>query len=383
MADDVAVASVKIEGIETFGTVERVDVEDDDRLIDKATVVFDDVDGVAAMVAIEQKAVKIELGWSGEKALVFEGLVWKSKTETAGGGKQRVTIEALDLSYKMNQGEGKAKTYAPGKLSDILKTIVGEHKIEVGQIQLFEDPTFTAEEPLTKGPKTDWMFIQELAERYHARAFVEVNDDKSKFYFVSETFLLTGAPQGMLHHCPGRSELIEFKYERIGSAAAPVRSAAVVDPKTGEPVLKQGEAPQPEKPLTVDPDAKSVLDQKRAGAGAVLSGAVEAVSKSEGKVEDARAKQNVAGLPGDGQSAEGEIKQDPTRVLGLRGEGTAVGTVKMRAKGKVTIEGIATWAAGDWYVRRVNHVFTRVTALDRNRKPEDRSTYRTRFLVTR
>lgn len=382
MADEVAVASVIIEGIQTFGTVERVDVEDDDRLIDKATVVFDDVDGTAATIAIEQKMVSIELGWSGEKALVFQGLIWKSKVETKGGGKQRVTIEALDLSYKLNQGAGVAKTYEPLKLSAILKSILKPYKIEVGDIHLVEDPVFTKEKPLIKGPKTDWMFIQELAERYNARAFVEVNDKVSQFYFVSETYLLTGEPQGMIHHCPGRSALIDFKYERIGSGASPVSSGAVEDPMTGAPVPVTGAPPPPEKPLTVDANAKSKLDEKRPGAGDVLGQAVDAVSKSAGKVEDARAKENLVGQPSDGERLNALIKQDPTRIRGLRGTGTVVGTVKMRAKGKITIQGLAPWAEGDWYVRRVNHVFTRVTELDKDKKPQDRSTYRTRFAVT-
>jgi len=42
VADDAAFLSVKVEGIETLGNVDFVEVEDDDRLIDKATVVFDD-----------------------------------------------------------------------------------------------------------------------------------------------------------------------------------------------------------------------------------------------------------------------------------------------------------------------------------------------------
>ena len=57
-------------------------------------------------------------------------------------------------------------------------------------------------------------------------------------------------------------------------------------------------------------------------------------------------------------------------MLGLHGDGLAVGTVKLRAKGKIGIEGIANWAEGDWYVRQVNHI-----AMSQN--------YWTRFVVTR
>ena len=45
-------------------------------------------------------------------------------------------------------------------------------------------------------------------------------------------------------------------------------------------------------------------------------------------------------------------------MLGLRGEGRAVGTVLLRAKGKVTILGLAQWAEGDWYVSKAVHTWS-------------------------
>jgi len=382
--DEVPVASVKIEGIETFTNVELVDVEDSDRLIDKATVIFNDTEGIAAATMLEQRHVVIELGWTKESARLFEGVVWRVKTEVRGDGrgpKRRVTLVALDLSYKLNQGEAKPKVHPPGKLSDILKGIVAPYQLPVGQVKLAQEPEFKAEAPLVQGPKTDWAFIQELAVRYGARAFVEVNGDKSQFYFVSEKFLLDGEPLGKLTYTHGSGPLINFTYQRMASAAAPVRSASVPDPLTGLPTPKKGVAPQPEQPLSADPGEKSRLDQLGVGVGTVYSGAVEAVSKSAGKTEDARAAEFVAGLPSDPALAELAIQQDPTRALGFIGLGLAVGNVNLRAKGKITIEGIAPWAKGDWYVRRVNHRITRGHGVDK--KGEAVGTYRTRFVVTR
>lgn len=384
MADQVAVMSVKIEGIETSSNVELVDIEDNDRLIDKATVVFDDAHAIAAATMLEQRSVVIELGWSSEQARVFEGIVWRVKTEARNqgpGSKQRVTLVALDLSYKINQGEGKAKVHPAGKLSDILKAIIAPYQLPVGQIKLVEDPEFKAAAPLTQGPTTDWEFIQELAVRYGARAFVEVNDDTSQFYFVSEKFFLDGDPIGQLRYTPGTGPLIEFTYQRLASGAAPVSSVTVTDPLTGEIVLKQGAPPPPEEPLAVDADTKSRLDKLGAGAGSVYSDAVDVVSKSVGTAEDARAKENVAGLPSDPALGDSTILQDPTRAFGFIGHGTTIGNVKLRAKGKMTITGIAPWAEGDWYLRRVNHRVTRGSGLDEHGKPK--GTYLTRFIVTR
>jgi hypothetical protein len=77
------------------------------------------------------------------------------------------------------------------------------------------------------------------------------------------------------------------------------------------------------------------------------------------------------------------VKADPTRILGYSGHGTAIGTVKLRAKGKVTIKGIAPWAEGDWYVHQVNHIFTRINVIDAKKKKRDRSTFQSKLYVTR
>jgi len=210
---------------------------------------------------LEQRKVVIELGWGSEKARVFEGLVWRVKTEARMSGKQRVTLVALDLSYKLQQGPSKPKVHPPGKLTDILTAILSPSGIPVGQIKIDGEPEFTADAPLVQGPKTDWAFIQELAVRYGARAFVELNDDQAQFYFVSEKLLLDGDPIGQMTYVPGAGPLVEFVYERLASAAAPVRATTVVDPLTRRGGAEEGYGTPAEAPLFVDPDEKSRLDQ--------------------------------------------------------------------------------------------------------------------------
>jgi hypothetical protein len=73
----------------------------------------------------------------------------------------------------------------------------------------------------------------------------------------------------------------------------------------------------------------------------------------------------MAGLPSDPTLPDRIALTDPTRALGLHGHGLAVGSVMLRAKGMVTLTGIANWAEGDWYVRQVNHLMTDKTYLSR------------------
>jgi len=166
--------------------------------------------------------------------------------------------------------------------------------------------------------------------------------------------------------------LVEFKYQRIGSSASLAPTATVVDPETGQVVTQAATPPPPEAPLEVDPAADAQLQQ-----------AADAAAKTDGKPEDARPAPVLPGLASDPQLAKAKIVQDPTRILGFSGQGTAIGTVKLRAKGKVTIKGISPCAEGDWYVRKVNHRFQRVIVRDAKLKEQNRSTYQSKFTVTR
>lgn len=384
MSSDVPFATVKFVTLEGKGfdlapTVESIDVEDHDRAIDRARVVFDDREAKIAPIMREKLRVQISLGWSTENALMFEGIVMGHKTEAIGGGQQRVTVTAYDISYEMKIRPARTLSFNSGKLSDALKLIVKDYEkdgITVDPkkgIVLDDDPTFTPLDPLTKKEgQTDWDFVQELAEKYHARAFVEVNDKKSQFYFVSERNLLKLDPMGVLHYCPGGGgqKLVEFQYQRVGSGASPTSTVTVVDPKTGEPVTQKATPPPEEKPMEVDPAADAEFAQ-----------AAEVALKASQPAE-ALPKTVLTGAGSDPKAAKHKLQQDPTRLLGFYGTGTAVGTINLRAKGKVTIKGIAPWAEGDWYVHKVNHIYTRIMVKDKT-KEQNRSTYQTKLAATR
>jgi hypothetical protein len=299
------------------------------------------------------------------------------KPEAAGIGQARVTVTAYDLSYEMKLAKTKDKDryFISGTLSDALKAIVADYpKLTVGQIVLEQDPTFTPGKPWGKlKGESDWDFIQRGAIEWKARAFVEVNKEQSQFYFVSEQSLLKGDPMGVLHYCPGGvGPLIKFDYQRVGSGAAPLSTATVIDPKTGDPVTQPAPPPPDEPPLEVDPDADATLAQ-----------AAGIMAQAPGQPADARPKDVVRGLPSDPDRMQVKIQQDPTRALGYSGHGLCRGTIMLRAKGKVTIKGLQPWVEGDWYVHKVNHIYTRIAVAGKDAMSVDRSTYQTKFSVTR
>jgi hypothetical protein len=388
MADDVPVVKVTIEKIDFSANVESVNVEDPDRAIYRARVVFDDPDAKISQIAREQAVLQVSMGWNSENTLLFEGVVKGATPDAAGSARQRVTVTAYDFSYKMKQGvktpEGQRKPRTfyldSGTWKDAILKIAGQYKddgifVDPKNIVLTPNPVLSKLKPAVKTEgQSDWDFIQKKAVDFNARAFVEVNGGKSQFYFVSEASLLKGDPMGVLHFCVGGGgrELTEFTYERSGSGASPSSTATVIDPQTGNPITKAADPPAPEPPLAVDPQAD-----------ADLAKAADLLSKAAGKPEESRPAPVLVGGVSDPQKYATEVKADPTRIIGFSGRGTAIGTVKLRAKGKVTINGIAPWAEGDWYVHQVNHIFTRINVIDAKKQKRDRSTYQTKFFVTR
>ena len=94
---------VKFDGKNVEPLVRSVTVEDNDRLVDEATLTFDDPDGKGADLFVPDKTLTVELGWDGEHAVLFEGVVVDRHSVAGADGKRSVTVVARDLSHRMGQ----------------------------------------------------------------------------------------------------------------------------------------------------------------------------------------------------------------------------------------------------------------------------------------
>lgn len=365
-------------------SVQSVMVEDHDRLIDKAVVEVLDLERVCSDFVREGQEIRIDLGWGGEHGVIFEGVVRKLEFETSPKGAQRlVTITAYDLSYKMMNMPPRSKDHE-GKLSEIVTAIASEHGIVVGTITPDPDPAFTKDKPLRQVNKSDWQFIQDLTLAYGGRAFVEYNDDASKLYFLSEKALMKQDALGTLKLCRGVSQIKQFKAERVAAWAAMQRVAATVDPQTG--VVTELPPIPPSAPLPpASPGAgtaASLAKELGSGAESRYNAAAQIAAEAKGNPADQLPKGRTAGLPSDPELLAHLSRTDPTRVSGYRGEGVANGTIMLRAKGKVELQGLSSWADGDWYVNKAIHTI-RGGSYDLKEHVSRGATYETQFVVTR
>jgi hypothetical protein len=369
--------------IDVSSTCAYVNVEDHDRLIDKATIVMDDAKGhLAEPIRIGAK-VQIEMGWAKENTTVFEGYIRRVKASGAGEAKRGVTVVAFDPAFKANLLPKKAEEYK-GKLSAILEKLIGGYTKWFDKGEIKPDPDFEYKEdrPLKRREQqTDWALIQELAVEHSCRAFVEINAEegkpdkpaKPKFYFVAEKTLFKQDPLMKLHHCRGHTDIVKFDFEQIAGSASPIFNAVTVDDEKGDakPAEPSREPAKPAAKTPVDPPPGLSDAEAKVWAGAISS------SEQIEEADDEQIQQGFySGIASDPDMAERLVRRDPTRSRGWLGKGIVGGTVKLRAKGKVAIEGIAPWVGGDWYLVRVNHVYKRAPGND------PQITYETRFVVT-
>jgi phage protein D len=391
-ADESVYLKVEIETGDVSGLVWDLDVEDIDRGCDKVTFRMDNPNSVHSDALQEGETVRVSLGWGSEHAVVFEGII--HSVRAIAHQRPRVEVLAYDPSYRLTTGPRPASLQHFGTLEEILTAILRPHNIPIGSVRIDPMPSWDDDDELLQQNQNDWEFIQDLAEEYRSRAFVEVNATEgdseevrrrggvARFYFWSEQVLLEQEPMGRLQYCIGIGKLLEFDYRRVGSGASPSSTITVTNPDTGESEPQAGDEPAagsaPE--ASADRSARtSGLDGE--GRAQSYEAAVAAAAAAETQPQDLRARQTIIGAPSSEELAARRIQQDPTRVLGFHGRGIAMGSIFLRAKGSVEIDGVATWANGRWYVSRVNHIVQRRSIEAENQLTQ--LTYRTRFVATR
>lgn len=362
MPDESKIPYIKVEvlGSEISGGVRNVTVEDCDRLIDCAVIEIDDASGSLRHFAAEGFPVKITMGWDTEYCVLFEGITVQVPGKYS-FSQSRIQLIAFDLSYRMMLGEPKRLNHPPGPLSTVLRTIVEAYKLEIGQIEIDEDPEFTEENPLRQSNEKDWLFIQRLAKEYSARAFVEYNEESSKFYFISETRLLEGDPLGMIDLKKGAGIIGNFTYRRIASMGSPRQAAVTVDPVSGEIIATQpDESPPPDETPGPDSAHRKDLAVDNENQAAYYDVAGEIAAEAAETPDTQRPRHLFTGIPSDPVlAARKGTRRDPTRIMGHLCKGKVPGTIWLRAKGKVQFTGAAPWIDNyEWYVRKTVHTYT-------------------------
>jgi len=333
--------------------VTRLEREAHDRLIDEARITLDDSFDLAGANLANGFAVTIWLGWGDTRVKMFTGTIAQLGGEVGSDADAgSTTVVVRDPSRVMHETNSNVSAEADETLQQLVERVAAIHSgtFAIGEVECNPNPTFERANLPRQLDRTDFQFLQQLARTWGHRCFVEINDDEPKFYFKSIQTLWAADPMGELQLCRGYGTLMSFKYERIAARAVRQLVSAALDPVTGDVVVADS-GPVVSTPPPMGSVSSSVREQEPALASAQerLAGAVATVPPTPPPPGAAR------GGSSDVARARNYVIVDPTQASGLRAEARSLGHVDLRAKGRVKLSGMAPWAEGDWWVKRVTH----------------------------
>ena len=346
-------------GVDITPWVNSVTVVEDDRQADSITLTVPDPRLAYADALFEGSLVEVDLGYAepNEHALLIRAVLTKIELGYPENGNPTLTLKGEDRSIEMGLVERK-KVWRNTTVSSIVRQVVSDGGYPFANVEasLAPDPQIRAE-PITQDGKTDLAFLQELAQTYHAKCFVELDEqDGEVLYFIPERRILRlrRPDQLVLRYRTGpNANLANFSPSFDSSYISRWNEVTDLD-SDGKPV-ETGD--QPEVQTVVWDLDKALVGQ----ASSEDQDRIRTLYQSGAQKKDQLQQKLTAVRPAVGAVAveRGELDatadQLESRRLGMSGSGTTIGTIWLRAKSKVTIMGVNSRFAGEWYVPSVTH----------------------------
>ena len=344
-----------LEGQDVTAWVSSVQVVEDDRQADSFKLTVPDPRLVLADALLEGSRAEIDLGYTepGQHALMLRGTVTKVELSYPDGGIPAVTISGEDKSIEMGLVEHTV-LWRNTTIGAVVKKIAGPYGFVRVEVGLRPDPKLTAEH---QDGKTDLAFLQDLAKTYHAKCFVELDEqNREVLYFVPERRVVTlRRPETLVlryRQGPG-STLRSFSPQFDASYLDRLREVNDVDDK-GKSVKTKDEPPAEVTVWNLPAD----LDARVGGADRRRLHALYDIGVRRRRELQRKL---AARKPAPGKVARTQRDLDATtdvdesRRLGMSANGSTLGTIWLRAKSAVSVVGVHERFSGDWYVTKVTH----------------------------
>jgi Bacteriophage probable baseplate hub protein len=347
--------SVVIEGQDITPWVSSVQVAEDDRLADNMTITVNDPRMIYADALMEGCTAEIDLGYTepGQHALLLRALITKVELSYPENGVPQLKIKGEDKSIEMGLVERK-KNWTRTTVKGIAIEIAKPYHFADVVANLSPDPRVTRE---NQDGKTDLAFLQELAKKYQAKCFVELNEDENEvLYFIPDRRILhlNRADKLVLRYRQGvGSNLMTFTPAFDASFIDRVKEVHDID-RGGQQVSTPPPPPAEVFIWQLAPDlssraSRADLDRIEA----MYQVGVRAREKLQQELAKPRPK--TGAVAATQQQLDDKAGSLESRRLGMSATGTTVGSIWMRAKCNVSIVGVHERFAGDWYVTSVTH----------------------------
>ncbi len=332
-------------------------VVEDDRQADSVTIGISDPRMIYADALFEGSWVEVDMGYAeaNQHALMLRAMITKVELSYPESGVPTLTLKGEDKSILMGLVE-KKKTWRDRKVTDIVREIGTAHGFKHIEVELNPDPLIKSK-PIHQDGKTDLAFLQELAKTYHAKCFVELDEQGEEvLYFIPERRIvkLRRPDQLMMRYrLAPNSNLISFSPAFDSSYIDRLKEVSDVDQRGNR--IKNQEKPQTEVVIwELDPvrmaqaNARDLPKIRRL----YEQGAARKRDLQQ-KLTARRA--TVGEVTPDQAELESTNDSLEARRLGMTASGSTFGNIWLRAKSNIIVDGANERFNGEWYVHNVTH----------------------------
>jgi phage protein D len=344
------------EGVDITPWVSAVTVVEDDRQADNVAITIPDPRMLYADALFEGSLVEVDMGYAepNQHALMLRAIITKVELSYPENGVPTLSLKGEDKSILMGLVE-KKKLWRDRKITDIAREVGRSHGFTQVEARLDPDPVIRT--PINQDGKTDLAFLQELAETYHAKCFVELDEQGEEvLYFLPERRIVTlRRPDRLVlrYRLGPNSNLISFSPSFDSSYIDRLKEINDVDAQ-GNTIASQ-EKPPTEIVIWELEEARVAQANRRDAAKIRDLYEKGAASKRELQRQLTARRATVGRVARDQAELEATNDALEGRRLGMTATGSTFGNIWLRAKSNITIAGVSERFNGEWYVSNVTH----------------------------
>ena len=348
---------VLVEGEDISPWVSAIALVEDDRQTDNVSLTIPDPRMIYADCLFEGSVAEIDLGYAepSQHALMLRAVITKVDLSYPENGVPSLTVKGQDRSIMMGLEE-KKKRWKDLTVTAIVKQIAQANGFAKVEAQLDPDPKIERK-PLNQDGKTDLAFLQELAKKYHAKCFVELDDKGQEvLYFLPERRIVTlNRPDTLVlsYKMGPNSNLINFSPSFNSNEVDRLKQVADVD-ESGNTIESRDKPPPPPQIWQLD-QARMAQASPRDKTTIQNLYNIGAQRKRDLQPKLAARQPAVGEVTVDQSEVETTNDVSESRSLGMSANGATFGNIWLRAKSNVEIQGTSERFDGKWYVTSVTH----------------------------
>lgn len=347
--DDIFV-SVKVEGEEVSDLLESMDVEESDSMADLAKLTFGNSNLVLSDILHEGLSVEIDLGYRDAHSLIFRGIIIGVMAHYPSRGQPLIEVQVADSLIRLSF-EARTSRWWNTTVSQIIRDIALANEFIPGDIELKGDSVIEEMRPLQQVEETDLAFLNRLAREYDCKLYVEHSEGSDRLSFVSTDKLLGANPieETLIFN----ANMEEFTAFVDSFATAPEIKVVSTDLLSGEPIEIFEDLVEPSEGQW-EPDLE-IITRLGDASERISNLLVKAASKKARLRDFWRSSPRHTGVPSRSSSDHSQTFGDSARRLGQTGRGKTAGSIWLRPRRRVIIEGYGGRWSGEWYLAQVRH----------------------------